>query len=187
MSEIKSLLIIILSFISPSLFAQDYGAAYSWPEDRATAEEKVALYTDYISISDYRQAADNLHWLLKNAPILNLSIYQNGIKIYENLAIEALESGTVQHRGWRRDEHEAAHGRAVCGDNRRGPSKGITRRHQRWRDGFLQEIECRAVVFEGIVRVAARFPGAGPDPAPVESQARNANLLTRKGNFVDHG
>ncbi len=96
MKEIKNLFIIVLSFISPLLFAQEWGAGFKWPEDRATAEEKVALYTDYISISDYRQAANNLHWLLKNAPDLNLSIYQNGSKIYENLAVEAMDISLKQ-------------------------------------------------------------------------------------------
>jgi tetratricopeptide (TPR) repeat protein len=59
-----------------------------WPEDRATAEVKVAMYADEIEFSNYRGAADHLYWLLVNAPELHLSIYQNGAKIYENLAIE---------------------------------------------------------------------------------------------------
>lgn len=58
-----------------------------WPEDRVKAEENVALYSDYLSLKDYRQAADYLSWLIINAPNLNISLYQNGSKIYENLAL----------------------------------------------------------------------------------------------------
>ncbi len=69
------------------LIAQRNGRAWIWPEDRVKAEEFNALYTDYLSLKDYRQSANHLIWLLTNAPELNLSIYQNGSKIYENLAI----------------------------------------------------------------------------------------------------
>lgn len=72
------------------LVAANYslGQDMKWPEDRATAEVKVALYSDEIEFENYRSAANHLHWLLVNAPELHLSLYQNGAKIYENLAIE---------------------------------------------------------------------------------------------------
>ena len=63
-----------------------YSQKWNWPEDRATAEEKVALYSDDLKLDHFRASADNLMWLLVNAPDLNVSIYQNGAKIYENLA-----------------------------------------------------------------------------------------------------
>jgi tetratricopeptide (TPR) repeat protein len=81
----KTLQVFILSFFS---FSISFGQDMKWPEDRATAELKVALYADEIEFENYRAAADHLHWLLVNAPDLHLSIYQNGAKIYENLAIQ---------------------------------------------------------------------------------------------------
>jgi len=87
---------LVFSQISPSLFAQAEGRAWKWPEDRATAEEKVALYFDYMNIGDYRAAANDLNWLLVNAPELNLSLYQNGSKIYEKLAEETSEAPQKQ-------------------------------------------------------------------------------------------
>jgi len=63
-------------------------AQWNWPEDRATAEEKNALYTDNFKQGNYRKAADYLSWLLVNAPNLNKSIYINGVKIYDGLASE---------------------------------------------------------------------------------------------------
>ena len=68
--------------------------AQNWPEDRLTAEEKVALYSDFVRIGEYRKAADNMYWLLVNAPDLMVGLYQNGTKIYENLA--ANESDPAQ-------------------------------------------------------------------------------------------
>ena len=61
-------------------------AQFNWPEDRATAEEKNALYTDYLEQNKLREAVPHLQWLIANAPDLNKSIYQNGAKIYQELA-----------------------------------------------------------------------------------------------------
>ncbi len=67
---------------SGDIFAQD---GIKWPQDEATAREKVALYTDALKAKQYKEAAESLQWLLDNAPDLNASIYINGIKIYEAL------------------------------------------------------------------------------------------------------
>ena len=80
----KALQIFLLSFFA---FSISFGQDMKWPEDRETAELKVALYADEVEFENYRAAADHLYWLLVNAPGLHLSIYQNGVKIYENLAI----------------------------------------------------------------------------------------------------
>lgn len=63
-------------------------AQWNWPDDRATAEEKNALYTDNYKQGNYRAAANHLSWLLNNAPNLNKSIYIHGVKIYNGLASE---------------------------------------------------------------------------------------------------
>ena len=73
------------------LFIGNANAQWNWPDDRATAEEKNALYTDSFKQGNFRAAANHLHWLLVNAPDLNRSIYINGVKIYDGLASEATD------------------------------------------------------------------------------------------------
>jgi len=58
-------------------------AQFNWPEDRATAEEKNAFYTDNMKSGNYKATIPALQWLMNNAPDLNPSIYINGAKIYE--------------------------------------------------------------------------------------------------------
>ena len=74
------------------LFFSTANAQWNWPDDKATAEEKNALYTDNFKQGNYRAAANHLSWLLANAPNLNKSIYINGVKIYNGLAGEATDN-----------------------------------------------------------------------------------------------
>ncbi len=67
------------------LFFGKAEAQWNWPEDKATAMEKNALYTDNFKQGNFREAAKHLMWLLQNAPNLNKSIYINGIRIYRGL------------------------------------------------------------------------------------------------------
>lgn len=71
------------------LFFGTANAQWNWPDDKAKAEEKNALYTDNFKQGNYRAAANHLSWLLENVPNLNKSIYINGVKIYNGLASEA--------------------------------------------------------------------------------------------------
>ncbi len=88
----KVFLLALLFFASANAFSQ----RWNWPEDRAKAEEMMALYTDELKLEQYRKSANNLHWLLVNAPNLNVSLYQNGAKIYENLAVKEDNPATKQ-------------------------------------------------------------------------------------------
>lgn len=58
---------------------------WNWPEDKATAEEKNALYSDAIQLKMYPDAIAPHTWLLENCPELNESIYIKGIKLYDEL------------------------------------------------------------------------------------------------------
>jgi tetratricopeptide (TPR) repeat protein len=69
--------------ISLSVHGQN---GWNWPEDKATAQVKYAMYTDALKNDNYPEALNNLTWLLENAPDLNASSYINGLKIYEELA-----------------------------------------------------------------------------------------------------
>jgi len=73
------------------LFISNANAQWNWPDDKAKAEEKNALYTDSFKQGNFRAAANHLYWLLVNAPNLNRSIYINGVKIYDGLANEAAD------------------------------------------------------------------------------------------------
>lgn len=66
--------------------AQAQQSSWNWPEDKKTAAAKNALYTDSKSMGNYREAANDLYWLLVNAPDLNPAIYINGADIYNELA-----------------------------------------------------------------------------------------------------
>lgn len=77
---------LFMQVLSLNAQGQSDNTGWNWPEDRKTAEEKNALYTDLLEAEKYEEATGPLQWLLKNAPDLNESIYINGAKIYENLA-----------------------------------------------------------------------------------------------------
>jgi tetratricopeptide (TPR) repeat protein len=80
------LLTFMVLFTCVHAFAQE---KINWPEDpekKSTAEEKIALYTDAMRLSQEAQAVEPLDWLLTNTPELSESIYINGVKIYEALA-----------------------------------------------------------------------------------------------------
>ncbi|MDI9356588.1 MAG: hypothetical protein QM536_06165 [Chitinophagaceae bacterium] len=62
---------------------------FKWPEDpekRSAAEERNAVYNDYVKQGQFENAVEPHAWLLENTPDLNKAIYINGAKIYENLA-----------------------------------------------------------------------------------------------------
>ena len=68
----------VLFLINFNLNAQP---GWSWPEDKATAEEKNVLYTDYLKQGECQMAIEPNRWLIQNVPNLHVSIYQNAIKI----------------------------------------------------------------------------------------------------------
>ncbi len=79
----KGLLAIL--YLSISYFGIAQGT-WNWPEDKATAEEKNAIYTDYVKQGSFKEAQAAHYWLLTNAPDLNPSLYINGAKLYKGLA-----------------------------------------------------------------------------------------------------
>ena len=74
--------ILVLLVVDFSLLAQP---GWNWPENKAEAEEKNVLYTDYLKQGDCEASLESNNWLLTNVPNLHVSIYQNGIKIYRCL------------------------------------------------------------------------------------------------------
>ena len=73
-----------------SAFAQQ---GWNWPENKSKAEEKNVLYTDYLKQGDCNLALESHTWLLDSVPDLHVSLYQNGIKIYQCLIKDQLVFG----------------------------------------------------------------------------------------------
>ena len=78
----KSFLLFFLLVFALSVNAQP---GWNWPENKAQAEEKNVLYTDYLKQQNCEAAVEHLDWLIDNVPSLHVSIYQNGVKIYRCL------------------------------------------------------------------------------------------------------
>jgi len=71
---------VLLSF--NAVFSQP---GWNWPENKSKAEEKNVLYVDYLKQGDCRSAVEPHKWLLDSVPNLHVSLYQNGVKIYQCL------------------------------------------------------------------------------------------------------
>lgn len=96
---------------------------WNWPEDRAAAEEKNVLYTDAVKMGDFKGALPALNWLIMEAPDLNKSLYQNGSKIYDNLAKvekdEAQKAVYIDSLMWMADQRMKYFGDSVNVMNRK--------------------------------------------------------------------
>jgi len=79
----KKLLLLLIFIVSASGVIAQPG--WNWPENKAQAEEKNVLYTDYLKQQNCEAAVEHLDCLIENVPNLHVSIYQNGIKIYRCL------------------------------------------------------------------------------------------------------
>ncbi|MEL6534111.1 MAG: hypothetical protein AAFQ98_01805 [Bacteroidota bacterium] len=58
---------------------------WRYPEDKSTATEKNAYYSDMMKAEQYQESLQALRWFFTNAPDFKPSIYINGAKIYEAL------------------------------------------------------------------------------------------------------
>ncbi|MBX2894878.1 MAG: hypothetical protein KF763_05530 [Cyclobacteriaceae bacterium] len=77
---------VLLLALSLGAFAGFGQCKDGWPEDKATAEEKVALYDDAKTQKNFKAAVAPLQWMLKNAPKWNTKLYIDATDIYNNLA-----------------------------------------------------------------------------------------------------
>jgi hypothetical protein len=81
-SSLLGLALIILTSVSGYTQCKEV----IWPEDKAKAEESVAIYGDALKQKNYRGAVKAFQWMLKNAPNWNTRLYIDGTDIYNNLA-----------------------------------------------------------------------------------------------------
>ena len=59
---------------------------WTWPEDKAKAEESLVLVKDSKANGNFRQAVPPLNWLLANSPNLHTSVYVYGEEVFDGLA-----------------------------------------------------------------------------------------------------
>lgn len=65
---------------------------WRYPEDKSTATEKNAYYSDMLKAEQYQESLQALRWFFNNAPDFKPSIYINGGKIYEALGNAAQDA-----------------------------------------------------------------------------------------------
>lgn len=84
--KMRSLLLGLTVIVLTSLTAFSQCKEFKWPEDKAKAEEQVAIYGDALKQKNYRGATAGLQWMMKNAPQWNTKLYIDGAEIYHGLA-----------------------------------------------------------------------------------------------------
>lgn len=81
-SSVLGLAFVFLASVSALAQCKDV----KWPENRAKAEESVAIYSDALKQGNYRGATASLQWMLTNAPQWQTKLYIDGTEIYNKLA-----------------------------------------------------------------------------------------------------
>ncbi len=86
--KLKSLLMVLLTACMAGTYTASLGQCkeFKWPENRAKADESVAVYGDAMKQGNYRAAAVGFQWMLTNAPQWNTKLYIDGADIYDKLA-----------------------------------------------------------------------------------------------------
>ncbi len=79
-----SAVVVFLTVNVTALFGQCN--EWTWPEDKAKAEESIVLVKDSKSNGNFRQAVAPLNWILTNAPKLHTSVYVYGEEVFDGLA-----------------------------------------------------------------------------------------------------
>ncbi len=85
-----SLLLVSAAFIATSAFSQC--RELKWPENRAKAEECVAIFGDAVKQQNYRSATASIQWMLTNAPNWNTKLYVDAGTTYDGLATKETDA-----------------------------------------------------------------------------------------------
>ncbi len=59
---------------------------FNWPENKAKAEQEVAIFGDAVKQGHFREATASLQWMLTNAPNWNTKLYVDATAAYDGLA-----------------------------------------------------------------------------------------------------
>jgi tetratricopeptide (TPR) repeat protein len=105
--------VLLLIFLANTAWSQC--KEFKWPEDKAKAEEQLAIYGDAIKQQNYRAAVPGIQWFLANAPDWNVKLYIEGADVYQKLATAekdpAKRQSLVDSLMWFYDQRIK-----VCGD-----------------------------------------------------------------------
>jgi tetratricopeptide (TPR) repeat protein len=82
MKKVAALLVLTVAAVGALAQCKEF----KWPENKAKAEECVAIYGDALKQGNYRGATAALQWMLTNAPNWHNNLYINGADIYDKLA-----------------------------------------------------------------------------------------------------
>ena len=85
-----SLLLVSAAFIATSAFSQC--RELKWPENKAKAEECVAIFGDAVKQQNYRSATASIQWMLTNAPNWNTKLYVDAGTTYDGLATKETDA-----------------------------------------------------------------------------------------------
>jgi tetratricopeptide (TPR) repeat protein len=69
---------------------------FKWPENRAKADESVAIYGDAMKQGNFRGATAAWQWMATNAPNWNTKLYIDGAEIYDKLADKEADAAKKQ-------------------------------------------------------------------------------------------
>lgn len=76
----------LLLFLSVATLGWSQCKQFTWPADKAKAEEQAAIYGDALRQQNYRGAVPGIQWFLKNAPNWNTKLYVDAAEVYNKLA-----------------------------------------------------------------------------------------------------
>jgi hypothetical protein len=85
----SSLLLIAILLVGTAAWSQC--KEIKWPEDKAKAEECVAIWGDAVKQGNYRTATA-LQWMLTNAPNWNTKLYVDAAQAYDGLAAKETDA-----------------------------------------------------------------------------------------------
>ena len=85
-SNMKSSVLSLAFLFLASISAMAQCKEVIWPENKAKAEESVAIYSDALKQGNYRGATASLQWMIVNAPKWQTKLYIDGTEIYNKLA-----------------------------------------------------------------------------------------------------
>ncbi|MGB3467998.1 MAG: hypothetical protein WBA74_22120, partial [Cyclobacteriaceae bacterium] len=89
----KYYLAVLFTVFSQIALAQE---GWNWPDDSVTARRKVSIFPEMIETSNFAEAKEHFAWLMENAPDLNVSLYINGIKLYDSMTAKAVSEDEIK-------------------------------------------------------------------------------------------
>jgi tetratricopeptide (TPR) repeat protein len=82
--------LLLIAFTANSAFSQC--KELKWPENKAKAEESVAIFGDAVKQQNFRGATSSLQWMLTNAPNWNTKLYVDAATAYDGLATKETDA-----------------------------------------------------------------------------------------------